>query len=141
VAVSLLAVMAVQSAVMIRAGVLFIREDFRTIARESITANRAVCYAIPDGLTKREADDFRLILGFYVTRIFGRADLSPRTFTTSEITAGADAGNCGLWADPHPEGKVSVLRMLPRFQGCMEIPLADPRKRLTSVLLSCRPGA
>jgi uncharacterized membrane protein len=123
----------VQSALMMYFGKLFIREDFRDIARQSIAADTGACYVLPD-----DSDaGWHSIMSYYVTRLFHRPDLAPQTFARSELATARSASGCRLWADAHPEGRASDLASLSQFRGCVAIPLYAGHAASTSLLLNC----
>jgi hypothetical protein len=122
-----------QSALLIFLGKLFIREDFRGIARESIAANTPVCYVVPAGEGTRWAS----IMAFYVIRLQHRPDLEPRTVARTDLADSRATAGCRLWAEAHPEGRASDLASLPQFQRCPPIALGTARSPSASVLLSC----
>jgi hypothetical protein len=118
---------------MIYCGKLFIREDFRGIARQSIAANTRVCYVVPEG----DATSWQSIMAFYVTRLLSRPDLKPRTFTRSDVGDSRSTAGCTLWAEAHPEGRASDLPSLPQFQRCAPLAIGTGRIASASVMLSC----
>ena len=132
-AIALMFLLLAQSALMIFFGKLFIREDFRGIARESIAANTPVCYVVPAG----DSASWASIMAFYVTRLLHRPDLAPRTVARTDLADSPAAAGCRLWAEAHPEGRASDLPSLPQFQRCPAIALGTARARSASVLLSC----
>jgi uncharacterized membrane protein len=132
-AIALMFLLLVQSALMIYFGKLFIREDFRGIARQSIAANTRVCYVVPEG----DAASWQSIMAFYVTRLFHRPDLEPRTFARPDLVGSASSAGCSLWAEAHPEGRASDLGSLSQFKRCAPLAIGTGRIASTSVLLSC----
>jgi uncharacterized membrane protein len=133
VAVTFLCLLLLQSAALTYSPYLFIQQDFRSIAKQSIAANSRVCYVVPD-----VADVPLRLFAFYVTRIFGRLDLQPQTLAPSEVPQDLATRDCSLWADADlPKRGVSVLRTLPQFRRCIEIPLGKPGVRMASELLNC----
>lgn len=92
-AIALMFLLLAQSALMIFYGKLFIREDFRGIARQSIAAHTPVCYVVPDG----DAASWASIMAFYITRRFHRVDLTPRTFARGicKTPVRSRAAHCG----------------------------------------------
>lgn len=129
----LLGLLLMQSGVMIYFGKLFIREDFRGIAAQSIAAQTPVCYVVPQG----EAVSWASIMGFYVTHLLHRPDLQPRTLARDELGDATAKAGCRLWAEAHPEGRASELPSLPQFRRCALIALGSRRAASASVLLSC----
>jgi uncharacterized membrane protein len=116
---------------------LFIQQDFRSIAQHSVAANSKVCYLVP---TTRDDYGQLSIFAFYVTTIFHRPDLKPELMASSEVPQDLSTLDCTLWADAAlPKRGVSVLRTLPQFNACPEVPLAKPFPRLASELVSCKP--
>jgi uncharacterized membrane protein len=131
---ALLSLLLLQSAAWAYSPYLFIQQDFRSIAQHSVAANSKVCYLVPnkDSLTQIG------IFGFYVTRIFNRADLTPELMTASEVPQDLGSRDCKLWADAVlPKRGVSLLKTLPQFSHCVEIPLAKPAARIASELMDC----
>ncbi len=130
---ALIFLLLVQSALMMFYGKLFIREDFRGIALQSIAANTPACYVIPDDSDAGWGD----IMSFYALRLFHRPDLGPRSFARSELSGARATSGCSLWAEAHPEGRASDLASLPPFRSCTVIGLRAGFAASTSVLLTC----
>jgi uncharacterized membrane protein len=134
VTVALLSLCLVQSAAWAYSPYLFIQQDFRSIAQHSIAANSKVCYLVPDKDSMTQVG----IFGFYVTRIFNRPDLKPELMTASEVPQDLASHDCKLWADAVlPKRGVSLLKTLPQFSRCTEIPLDKPAARIASELMVC----
>ena len=80
------------------------------------------------------------IFGFYILRKFNRPDLKPDLMRPSEVPQDLTAHECSLWADAALSRRgVSVLRTLPQFSHCTEVPLGKPGARMGSELLDCSP--
>jgi uncharacterized membrane protein len=131
---ALLSLFLLQSAAWAYSPYLFIQQDFRSIAQHSIAANSKVCYLVPDKDSMTQIG----IFGFYVTRIFGRPDLTPELMTAEEVPQDLSSRDCKLWADAVlPKRGVSLLKTLPQFSRCTEIPLEHPAARIASELMVC----
>jgi Dolichyl-phosphate-mannose-protein mannosyltransferase len=128
-----LAMLAVQASVLVYTGTLFIREDFRAIAEVSIARNEDVCYVVPNGRSAL----WQSAMNFYVSTIFKRPDLRARTFDAAEVPAEPGHVACGLWADGHPEGAVSLLNSLQQFHDCSPVALPTAQYRTHSLLVAC----
>ena len=131
----LLLLLLAQSCLLVGARLLFVREDFRAIAQQSAQSNRRVCALIPNEHPHLWA--WQAVESFYVVEMLGRPDLEPRIVAESELPLDPAGSECRLWADGHPEGSVSVLKLLPQFRQCTDVPLGTPAERTHSVLLSC----
>jgi uncharacterized membrane protein len=130
----LLCLLLVQSVVLVYSPFLFIQEDFRGIARQSIAADSRVCYVVP-GL---EGVPLTLF-SFYVTRLYHRPDLLPEQLSLPQVPQDLHRYPCGLWADAVLQKRgVSVLKTLPQFNRCREIPLEKSGKRTGAELFDCR---
>jgi uncharacterized membrane protein len=131
----LLCLLLVQSLVLVFSPYLFIQEDFRAIARQSIVDDSRVCYVVP-GIKGAPLD----IFSFYVIRLYHRPDLLPEQLSLAEVPQNLHSHSCGLWADAVLQKRgVSVLRALPQFNHCREIPLEQSGKRSGAELFDCRP--
>ena len=122
-----------QAVALIYSPFLFIQEDFRSIARQSIAADSKVCYVVPDATTS-----VPYIYSFYVVKLFGRPELAPEELSVSEVPQDLSTRDCRLWADAILQKRgESVLKGLPQFSHCHDVPLGKPGARTGSELLEC----
>jgi hypothetical protein len=125
----------VQSVVLVYSPFLFIQENFRDIARQSIADDSQVCYVVPD-MIKTLA---HRLFSFYVVRIYNRPDLAPQEMHLHDVPQDLSTRPCGLWADAVLQKRgVSVLKPLPQFSHCRDVPLEPSGARTGSELLDCR---
>jgi hypothetical protein len=131
----LLCLLLVQSVVLVYSPFLFIQENFRGIARQSIADDSRVCYVVPD-MIKTLA---HRLFSFYVVRIYDRPDLAPQEMHLHDVPGDLSTRPCGLWADAVLQKRgSSVLKPLPQFGRCRDIPLEKSGARTGSELLDCR---
>jgi hypothetical protein len=123
-----------QAVALIYSPFLFIQEDFRSIARQSIAADSKVCYVVPATMKNLPHH----IFSFYVVRMLGRPDLEPEELRLTEIPQDLSTRDCRLWADAILQKRgESVLKGLPQFSHCHDVPLGKPGARTGSELLEC----
>jgi uncharacterized membrane protein len=133
---ALLCLLLLQSIALTYSPYLFIQQDFRGIAEHSVAANRKICYVVPMGSDQKELPG--RIFGFYILRKFNRPDLKPDLLRPSEVPQDLSTLDCRLWADAALTRRgVSVLRTLPQFSHCTDVPLGKPGARMGSELLDC----
>jgi len=132
---ALLCLFLLQSAVWVYSPYLFIQQNFRSIAEQSIAADSKVCYLVP---TVKDTVTQIGLFGFYVTRIFHRPDLEPELVTDSQVPQDLATRDCTLWADAAMQRRgVSILRSLPQFSRCTDVPLTKSDARIASALMAC----
>jgi uncharacterized membrane protein len=131
IAAALLAIVLLQSVILLGSSRMFIREDFRAIAEHSIAANTKVCYVVPVA----HVADWHSIMAYYTVRLFGRPDLDPRTIAADDVPQAF--GECRLWGEGHLESRDSIVRPVAALKSCSEVPLGPPAARIASVLLAC----
>jgi len=133
---ALLCLLLLQSIALTYSPYLFIQQDFRGIAEHSVAANRKICYVVPMGSDQKELPG--RIFGFYILRKLNRPDLKPDLLRPSEVPQDLSTLDCRLWADAALTRRgVSVLRTLPQFSHCTDVPLGKPGARMGSELLDC----
>jgi uncharacterized membrane protein len=131
----LLFTLALQAVALSFSPFLFVQENLREIAERSIAANSKVCYLVPNGTAERA----RKYLAFYVLKRFNRPDLEPEMIAESDVPQVPATRGCNLWAEAHLQKRgVSVLKALPQFNRCADVPLGRPGVRMASTLIDCR---
>jgi hypothetical protein len=133
---ALLCLLLLQSVALTYSPFLFIQQDFRAIAQRSLAINQKICYVVPMGNDHKDLP--RRIFSFYIVRRLNRPDLEPELMRPSEVPQDLTTLDCRLWADAALTRRgVSVLRTLPQFSRCNDVPLGKPGARMGSELLDC----
>ncbi len=132
VTVLLLMLLMVQAVVLTFSPWLFIQQDFRLMARRSIALDSKICYVLPE--KKLPA----YIFDFYVSKVFNRPDLEPEILAVADVPKDLSKRDCRLWSGPILSKRgASLLRTLPQFARCADVPLARPGVNEGSELLDC----
>ncbi len=135
---ALICLLLVQAATLSYSPYLFIQQDFRSIAQQSIAAHSKVCYVVPmSDETKRLP---RRLYSFYMVRLLGHPELAPVLLRPADVPSDLASQDCRFWANATLQKRgSSFLRSMPQFARCTDIPLGKPGVRMASELLDCAP--
>jgi uncharacterized membrane protein len=132
---ALLCLLMLQTVALTYSPILFMQEDFRSIAKYSIATNSRVCYVLPATMETPPPH----IFSFYVSRLYGRPDLDPEQMSLAAVPQDIASSDCRLWAEATLQKRgITVLGTLPQFSQCADVPLSQPRARAASELWDCR---
>jgi hypothetical protein len=133
--VMLLGLFMLQTVALTFSPILFIQQDFRSIAKYSIATHSRVCYVLPATMKTPPQH----IFAFYVSRLYGHPELSPEQKSLAAVPPDPAGADCPLWAEATLEKRGStVLGALPQFSHCFDVPLSPSRPHAASELWDCR---